>query len=418
MTLLLLSVAVGPAGEDHGVAPPRPAEPALLGQPGRAGERTGHARDRGARGGAARHPDDRDLTYLLGAEYKKAGRYDDASGLYREALLRSRSRDDPIALNNLANIEFARGEFPAAIARYKQGIESGPPTPIAATFYYNLSLAHLQRFEYQPAQEARSQADRLDSCARALVRQRSGSTTRATTRSSTSGSPRTRSWAKFAGARPGRRCRERGGQGRGRGHGAGARCPRLATASRRSCSSPCSRWPSSALARRARMFTMRCLKCGTPFCQHCHLGRWPRRACARSATTCSWCATACPGPARNQKLLEVQKEDERRERVFRALSLLSPGAGHLYAHQHARGDPRSSWSGRRSSLAALLAGRVLPGHRGLGRAARSPGGWASGALVLLVVYVARQPRTARLRERHAARPPRRGAARAARRRAS
>jgi hypothetical protein len=32
---------------------------------------------------------------------------------------------------------------------------------VTATFYYNLSLAHLQRFEYQPAQEARSQADRL-----------------------------------------------------------------------------------------------------------------------------------------------------------------------------------------------------------------------------------------------------------------
>ena len=35
--------------------------------------------------------------------------------------------------------------------------------PVGATFYYNLSLAHLQRFEYQPAQEARSQADRLAS---------------------------------------------------------------------------------------------------------------------------------------------------------------------------------------------------------------------------------------------------------------
>jgi tetratricopeptide (TPR) repeat protein len=107
------------------------------------------------------NPADRDLTYLLGAEYKKAGRYDDASALYREAL--ASQAKDPIALNNLANLEFAAGEFPAAIARYKQGIESGPPAPIAATFYYNQSLAHLQRFEYQPAQEARSQADRLDS---------------------------------------------------------------------------------------------------------------------------------------------------------------------------------------------------------------------------------------------------------------
>ena len=110
------------------------------------------------------HADDRDLVYLLGAEYKKAGRYDDAATLYRETLAaQPKGSVDTVALNNLANLEFAAGEFPAAIARYKQGIESGPPTPVAATFYYNLSLAHLQRFEYQPAQEARSQADRLDS---------------------------------------------------------------------------------------------------------------------------------------------------------------------------------------------------------------------------------------------------------------
>jgi hypothetical protein len=35
-----------------------------------------------------------------------------------------------------------------------------------ATFFYNQSLAHLQRFEYQPAQEAKSNADRL---ARGLI---------------------------------------------------------------------------------------------------------------------------------------------------------------------------------------------------------------------------------------------------------
>ena len=38
-----------------------------------------------------------------------------------------------------------------------------PDAPVAATFQYNLSLAHLQRFEYQPAQEARSQAERFRS---------------------------------------------------------------------------------------------------------------------------------------------------------------------------------------------------------------------------------------------------------------
>ena len=108
-----------------------------------------------------KYTDDRDLVYLLAAQYKKAGRYEDAAALYRD-ILRGEPNDG-IALNNLANIEFANGEFPAAIARYKQGIESSPPPEVAATFYYNLSLAHLQRFEYQPAQEARSQADRAAS---------------------------------------------------------------------------------------------------------------------------------------------------------------------------------------------------------------------------------------------------------------
>src|SRR2546428_1074796 len=65
--------------------------------------------------------DDRDLVYLLGIQYKKAGRYDDAAALYRE-ILQGKPRD-AIALNNLANIEFANTEYPAAIARYKQGID-------------------------------------------------------------------------------------------------------------------------------------------------------------------------------------------------------------------------------------------------------------------------------------------------------
>jgi hypothetical protein len=43
------------------------------------------------------------------------------------------------------------------------------------------------------------------------------------------------------------------------------------------------------------------------------------------------------GPVRNQKLLEVQKEEVRRERIFRILSLISPGAGHLYGRRVLRG---------------------------------------------------------------------------------
>src|SRR5262249_55482803 len=48
--------------------------------------------------------DDRDLVYLLGAEYKKGGRYDDAALLYREAL--KKDQNDFVSLNDLANLEF------------------------------------------------------------------------------------------------------------------------------------------------------------------------------------------------------------------------------------------------------------------------------------------------------------------------
>ena len=91
------------------------------------------------------------------------------------------------------------------------------------------------------------------------------------------------------------------------------------------------------------------------------------------------------GPARNQKLLEVQKEDERRERVFRILSLVAPGAGHVYAQKTLGGVLLLLvWS---AVLAVgLLAGRVLPVTEASRALSPAWGLWA-GALVLLAVYV-------------------------------
>ena len=218
---------------------------------------------------ARAHADDLDLVYLLAAQYRKAGRYEDAAALYREILRREPSAS--FALNNLANLEYAGGEFQAAIARYKLGIEGAPPPPIGATFYYNLSLAHLQRFEYQPAQEARSQADRLDG---GLVRSFDAA------------------WKYDKGDYA-------------------------------VVVFGLSRW------RGPRMFTRRCLKCGTPFCKRCQLG-------TAAGGLCTQChhlfvvRDGVSGPARNQKLLEVQEEEGRRDRLFRILSLLLPGAGQVY----------------------------------------------------------------------------------------
>ena len=64
-------------------------------------------------------PADKDLVYLVGAGRKKAGRYDEAAELYRQAL--AADPQDAVARNNLANLEFARGGFDAASARYRAG---------------------------------------------------------------------------------------------------------------------------------------------------------------------------------------------------------------------------------------------------------------------------------------------------------
>jgi hypothetical protein len=97
------------------------------------------------------------------------------------------------------------------------------------------------------------------------------------------------------------------------------------------------------------------------------------------------------GPARNQKLLEVQKEDERRERVFRALSLLTPGAGHVYAQKTLLGLLFVFlWSLILSAV--LLAGNVLPVTEASGLLTTPWGLWVAGVLLLVIYVVANRAR--------------------------
>ena len=354
--------------------------------------------------------DDKDFLYLLATEYKKAGRYDDAAALYRDAL--RGDPKDPYALNNLANLEFATGEFAAAIARYKQGIDSGPPAPVAATFYYNQSLAHLQRFEYQPAQEARSQADRLDS---GLVRTYDSQWKydKGDYAVVDLGPSSDDLWSKFAGTPQGVVAKNRTGKG-----SAGANVDSLLpTLVNRLSVFPLIAVVAILALRRwrgSKAFTMRCLKCGTPFCRRCHLGQVAGGLC----TQCHHLFVVrdgVSGPARNRKLLEVQKEEARRGRVFRILSLVVPGAGHLYGQRAASGILLVFvWAA--TLVAALLTGRLLPLTEASGDLSK-PWGLGVAAVVLLAVYVLANRTTPDFDEvmlpiRRAAAPP------AARRRAS
>ena len=137
--------------------------------------------------------------------------------------------------------------------------------------------------------------------------------------------------------------------------------------------------------RGGKAFTMRCTKCGTPFCRRCHLGQVAGGLC----TQCHHLFVVrdgVSGPARNRKLLEVQKEEARRDRVFRVLSLLVPGAGPpLRAPDRDRDRARLHLVGHAGRGAADRAAAAA--DRGLRASFPSPGASGVAGLVLLITYV-------------------------------
>jgi hypothetical protein len=219
-----------------------------------------------------------------------------------------------------------RGAYDTALARYRAGTEARSSREVAATSFYNLSLAHLRKFDYQAFNEAKSNADRLaggvvaeydrwkyDSGDYAVV---------------DLGLSREQVWTKFAGAESGVAVRNV--------LAGGVTSPRagvlLVSAANRFVGSLAVLGVVAWLIRRVRgpkAFTLHCGRCGTPFCRHCHLGQV-------SGGLCSQCyhifvvRDGVSGPARNRKMGEVQRADARRGRVFRVLSVLSPGAGQIY----------------------------------------------------------------------------------------
>jgi len=297
-----------------------------------------------------RDPQDRDLVYLVGAARKRAGRYEDAAELYRQTL--AVDPQDALARNNLANIEFVRGSYDSARARYKTGTGSTLPA-VAATSYYNLSLAHLQKFEYQDYNAAKSNADRL---APGLVsdydRWRYDTGDYAVV---DLGLSKGDVWDKFKGA-------ESGVAARNLLHGTVPPSSSLlpdALLNRFVVALALSALAGLLLARwRGRKaFTLHCRRCGTAFCRLCHLGQVQGGLCSQ----CYHLFVVRDGvsaPVRNRKLAEVQEADSRRERVMRILSLVSPGAGQIYAGWTLRGALIAlAWY---AILGLLAASRVVP----------------------------------------------------------
>ncbi len=322
-------------------------------------------------------PEDRDLMYLLGGGLRRAGRYGEAAELYRQALVRDPG--DAVARNNLANIEFASGGYDSARERYRAGTEPGTAPEVAATAYYNLSLVHLQKFEYQAYNEAKSNADRL---APGLVgdydRWRYDTRDYAVV---DLGLTPDQVVEKFAGSAGGVAVRNVAAGGKGasqEGTLAASMANRFAAAV-----GLCvllaflvARW------RGPKAFTLHCARCGTAFCRACHLGQV-------SGGLCSQCyhlfvvRDGVSGPARNRKMVEVQRAGGRQDMIFRVLSVLSPGAGQVYGGWTLRGAVLlAAWYG---VLGFLVAGRVMP-FTEVPRRLSTPWPLAAAGLVLLAVW--------------------------------
>jgi Tfp pilus assembly protein PilF len=324
-------------------------------------------------------PGDRDLAYLLGAARRRAGRYEEAAELYRQLL--AADPTDAVARNNLANIEFVRGSYDAARARYRAGTAAGAEAGIVATSYYNLSLVHLQKFEYPAYNEAKSNADRI---APGLVadydRWRYDTRDYAVV---DLGLTREQVQDKFAGSESGVAVRN---------IAAGPRPPVPPTASAGFLANRfvafigvfavaaflVGRW------RGPKAFALHCGRCGTAFCRNCHLGQV-------SGGLCSQCyhlfvvRDGVSTPARNRKMAEVQRAEGRRERLFRVLSVLSPGAGQVYGGWTLRGAALLvAWYG---VLALVVARWVVP-FTEVSRRVSPPWLAVSVGLVLLGVWLA------------------------------
>jgi hypothetical protein len=321
---------------------------------------------------ARAHPQDRDLAYLLALAWRRSGDATRAAIVYRR-LLRS-DPNDAVARNNLANLEFVGGEYERALARYRQGAEAGGAPLVQATAFYNLSIAHLEKFEYQAFHEAMGNADRLagdqvdgydrwkyDSGDYAVVDL----------------VPSTEEiWRRFAGRSEG--IRSPGAPG---GLVGGVR----ALASRFTAAAGVFVLIAILVtwARGSKAFTVHCSRCGMAFCRRCHLGKVVGDLC----TQCHHLfivRDGVSGPARNRKMLEVQSRERRRSLVFRLLSVLSPGAGQVYGRQTLFGFALvMAWYGL---IASLLTSRLLH-PTAVSSDLMPPWGTAVAVVGLVVIWV-------------------------------
>ncbi len=258
-------------------------------------------------------PDDRDLKLLLAILYKDLGEYELSASVYREML--DFDVTDLAAQTNLGNIYFAQRDWEGAIFQYTNAISDHPDSAVT---YYNKSLAHGESFRFSEREAARDQAENLDALAVAAFEQRTGGLRAVADVQLAPDYILAKFFGLEEGVHPNPPQSVRGtvlSSPRVTGFAVGvilfavlALILEVASSDRRN--------------------TQRCGKCGGPFCGRCQIGTGRRGLC----TQCYHLFIVKDGvstSARNQKLGQVNRYVGNHRLVFRILSVVTPGAGHV-----------------------------------------------------------------------------------------
>jgi hypothetical protein len=214
----------------------------------------------------------------------------------------------------LGNIYFAQRDWEGAILEYDQTIQAHPDLAAAL---YNKSLAHAENFQFREREAARARAEGLDSSAVADHERRTGDY-RAVMDLSFDYETLL---AKFYGLEQDRHPDPvypswAGAWVKGKGarftYGALALAVLLLVLERFS----------------GRRNTRHCWKCGSAFCGRCQIGTGRRGFC----TQCYhlfFIKDGVSAQARNEKMYQVRTAEQKRGVVFRVLSVMVPGGGHI-----------------------------------------------------------------------------------------
>lgn len=334
---------------------------------------------------ARAQPGNRDLAVVLAVQERRAGRDDAARRIY-ENVLKTASGDAGV-LNNLGNLAYGRGDYLGALARYDQALASASGDA-RAVILANKGLAHQQRFEFDKATTVTGQADALGSAYLASLS------------------------ALYAGD---------------------ANHPavvldivpeeRALTSKALDAEKPRALWRSlgnrfaAALAlgtltalvihtlRSKARKPSRCQMCGVVFCGLCNMGKAAEGLCSQCHHLFA-VRTGISAKAKAHKMAAVRSESRLRGHLYRVLSALGPGAGHVFAGKTSLGGVVAIvWTVGLTLY--FLADRLLPawnqaGPSGLGLA--SLVGIAAAALAWLwaQVFAPRRRETAAFRAATAA----------------